>query len=248
MDAGGPAMYERFTDRSRNVMQLANREALRFNHEYIGTEHVLLGLIKDDSGVAANALKNLGIDSRKVRLEIEKIIQMGPGRYDGETRKLPLTPRAKKAIEFAIEEARGLNHNYVGTEHLLLGLMREQEGVAAQVLMNVGLTAEHIRDEVKNLLGLRLAPRADTPVVHDVAVNKTTDVFALQLPPEIRDLVADLTRRIETAQAEKLHAVGTQNFDWAAGAREREANLTRARDAILRELWGQPPEESAAGR
>jgi ATP-dependent Clp protease ATP-binding subunit ClpC len=144
-------MYERFTDRARKVMQLANQEAQRFNHEYIGTEHILLGLVKEGSGVAANVLKNLDIDLRKIRLEVEKIVQSGPDMVT--MGKLPQTPRAKKVIEYSIEEARNLNHNYVGTEHLLLGLLREQEGVAAQVLMNLGLKLEDVREEVLNLLG-----------------------------------------------------------------------------------------------
>ena len=144
-------MYERFTDRARKVMQLANQEAQRFNHEYIGTEHVLLGLIKEGSGVAANVLKNLDVDLRKIRLEVEKLVQSGPDMVT--MGKLPQTPRAKKVIEYSMEEARNLNHNYVGTEHILLGLLREQEGVAAQVLMNLGLRLEEVREEVLNLLG-----------------------------------------------------------------------------------------------
>ncbi len=144
-------MYERFTDRARKVMQLANQEAQRFNHEYVGTEHVLLGLIKEGSGVAANVLKNLDVDLRKIRNEVEKIVQAGPDMVT--MGKLPQTPRAKKVIEYAIEEARNLNHNYVGTEHLLLGLLREQEGVAAQVLMNLNLKLDEVREEVLNLLG-----------------------------------------------------------------------------------------------
>src|ERR1700751_452472 len=144
-------MYERFTDRARKGMQMDNPEAQRFNHEYIGTEHILLGLVKEGSGVAANVLKNLDIDLRKIRLEVEKIVQAGPDMVT--MGKLPQTPRAKKVIEYSIEEARNLNHNYVGTEHLLLGLLREQEGVAAQVLMNLGLKLEDVREEVLNLLG-----------------------------------------------------------------------------------------------
>jgi len=144
-------MYERFTDRARKVMQLANQEAQRFNHEYIGTEHILLGLIKEGSGVAANVLKNLDVDLRKIRLEVEKLVQSGPDMVT--MGKLPQTPRAKKVIEYSMEEARNLNHNYVGTEHILLGLLREQEGVAAQVLMNLGLKLEEVREEVLNLLG-----------------------------------------------------------------------------------------------
>jgi ATP-dependent Clp protease ATP-binding subunit ClpC len=144
-------MFERFTDRARKVMALANQEAQRFNHEYIGTEHILLGLVKEGSGVGANVLKNLDVDLRKVRLEVEKLVKSGPDMVT--MGKLPQTPRAKKVIEYAIEEARNLNHNYVGTEHLLLGLLREHDGVAAQVLMNLGLKLEEVREEVLNLLG-----------------------------------------------------------------------------------------------
>jgi len=144
-------MFERFTDRARKVMALANQEAQRFNHEYVGTEHVLLGLVKEGQGVAANVLHNLSVDLKKIRLEVEKIVKSGPAMVT--MGKLPQTPRAKKVIEFAIEEARNLGHNYVGTEHLLLGLLREHDGVAAQVLMNLGLKLDEVRTEVLNILG-----------------------------------------------------------------------------------------------
>ncbi len=144
-------MFERFTDRARKVMALANQEAQRFNHEYVGTEHVLLGLVKEGQGVAANVLHNLQVDLKKIRLEVEKIVKSGPAMVT--MGKLPQTPRAKKVIEFAIEEARNLGHNYVGTEHLLLGLLREHDGVAAQVLMNLGLKLDEVRAEVLNILG-----------------------------------------------------------------------------------------------
>jgi len=144
-------MFERFTDRARKVMALANQEAQRFNHEYIGTEHILLGLVKEGSGVGATVLKNLDVDIKKLRLEVEKLVKSGPDMVT--MGKLPQTPRAKKVIEYAIEEARSLNHNYVGTEHILLGLLRESEGIAAQVLMNLGLKLEEVRQEVLNLLG-----------------------------------------------------------------------------------------------
>ena len=143
--------YERFTDRARKVMQLANQEAQRFNHEYVGTEHLLLGLIKEGSGVAANVLKNLDIDLRKIRHEVEKLVRSGPDTVT--MGRLPQTPRSKKVMEYAMEEARNLSHNYVGTEHLLLGLLREREGVAAQVLTNLGLKLDEVRREVLNLLG-----------------------------------------------------------------------------------------------
>ncbi len=144
------SMHNRFTDRTRKVIQLANQEAQRFNHDYIGTEHILLGLIRERSGVAACVLKNLNVDLRELRLEVEKLLPSGPLVTTG---KLPQTPRAQKVVEYAIEEARTLNHDYVGTEHILLGLLREQIGVAVQVLMNSGLKLDHVRNEVLSCLG-----------------------------------------------------------------------------------------------
>ncbi|HEY7313610.1 MAG TPA: Clp protease N-terminal domain-containing protein [Gemmataceae bacterium] len=147
-------MYERFTDRARKVMQLANQEAQRLNHEYVGTENILLGLVKEGSGVAANVLKNLDIDLRKIRLEVEKIIYRIPDQAPWVPwPKLPQTPRAKLVIERAIEEAKNLNDNYVGTEHLLLGLVRDEDGVASQVLMNLGLKLADVRKGVLQILG-----------------------------------------------------------------------------------------------
>src|SRR5262245_13073519 len=140
-------MHGLFTDSARMVMRLANQEAQRFNHEYIGTEHILLGLVREGSGVASKVLKTLNVNRRQVRLEVEKIVQSGP---DVVTRSpLPQTAGAKKVIEYAVEEARNLGHDYIGTEHLLLGLLREQEGVAAQVLMNLGLKPEAAREELQ---------------------------------------------------------------------------------------------------
>jgi ATP-dependent Clp protease ATP-binding subunit ClpC len=166
-------MYERFTDRARKVMQIASQEAIRFNHEYIGTEHMLLGLIKEGSGVASNVLKNLDIDLRKVRLEVEKIVQTGPGSEQLLLGRLPMTPRGKKVVEYSIDEARKLNHNYVGTEHLLLGLLREQDAVAAQVLMNLGLSLDEVRKEVLNLLGHNLpdSPAEEVSIEDDPSMS-----------------------------------------------------------------------------
>ncbi|HHT9126036.1 MAG TPA: ATP-dependent Clp protease ATP-binding subunit [Candidatus Brocadiia bacterium] len=144
-------MFDRFTDRARKVMTLAREEARRFNHEYIGTEHILLGLVKEGSGVAANVLQNLDIELKKIRIEIEKIVQTGPDLVS--VGQLPFTPRVKKVLEYAMDEARNLGHNYIGTEHLLLGLLREQEGVAAQVLLNLGVKLEDVREEVISVLG-----------------------------------------------------------------------------------------------
>jgi ATP-dependent Clp protease ATP-binding subunit ClpC len=131
-------------------MTYARKEAIRFNHDYVGTEHILLGLVKEGSGVAANVLENLGVDLEKVRLEVEKLVRTGPSTVTKGDK--PYTSRAKKVLELAMEEARNLDHNYVGTEHLLLGLLRESEGIAAQVLMNLGLNLEEVRNEVMEFL------------------------------------------------------------------------------------------------
>ena len=144
-------MFERFTERARKVMSLARQEAQRFNHEYIGTEHILLGLVQEGSGVAANVLKNMDVELRKIRIEVEKMVKSGSNVI--QMGQLPFTPRAKKVLELALEEANNLGHNYIGTEHLLLGLLRENESVAAQVLLNLGLKLEEVREEVLEFLG-----------------------------------------------------------------------------------------------
>ncbi|MCM8799262.1 MAG: ATP-dependent Clp protease ATP-binding subunit [Candidatus Omnitrophica bacterium] len=147
-------MFNRFTERARKVIILAKEEARRFNHDYIGTEHILLGLIREGEGVAAAVLQKLGLNLQNIRLEVEKLVQPGPAtQILGD---IPFTPRAKKALELAAEEARALGHNYIGTEHILLGLIREGEGVASQVLLNLGLDLETVRNEVMNLLGSAL--------------------------------------------------------------------------------------------
>src|SRR5688500_1161005 len=144
-------MFDRFTDRAKKVMNLARQEAQRFNHEYLGTEHILLGLVQEGSGVAANVLKNMAIDLNKIRAEVEKIVKNGPTMVT--MGQLPFTPRAKKVLELSLEEASNLGHTYIGTEHLLLGLIRESEGIAAQVLRNLKVKVEDVREEVLELLG-----------------------------------------------------------------------------------------------
>ena len=139
--------YARFTDSARLVMQLANQEARRLNHHYIGTEHILLGLCKENSGLASTALDNLGADIRRIRLETERLVVAGSS-------VLPLKFLARKVIEYAMEEAHSFKDSYIGTEHLLLGLIREEDGVAVQVLRNLGITAEKVREEVLRLLSI----------------------------------------------------------------------------------------------
>jgi ATP-dependent Clp protease ATP-binding subunit ClpC len=139
-------MFEAFTERARRVIELANQEALQLNHPSIGTEHLLLALLTENGGGAATVLGNLRIDARKLYLEIKRLKPIEPMYSVG---KLKQTPRAAKSIEYAIDESRGLNHGHVGTEHILLGLLRVQEGLAAHVLMRHGLTIDDTREEVK---------------------------------------------------------------------------------------------------
>ncbi len=144
-------MFNRFTERARKVIVLAKEEARRLNHDYIGTEHLLLGLIREGEGVAAAVLQKLGLDLETIRIEVEKLVQPGP-----QTQVLgdiPFTPRSKKSLELSAEEARSLGHNYIGTEHLLLGLVKEGEGMAYRVLLNLGLDLDKVRNEVLTLLG-----------------------------------------------------------------------------------------------
>jgi ATP-dependent Clp protease ATP-binding subunit ClpC len=144
-------MFNRFTERARKVIVYAKEEARRFNHDYIGTEHLLMGLIREGEGVAAAVLQKLGLDLETIRIEVEKLVQPGP-----QTQVLgdiPFTPRSKKALELSAEEARALGHNYIGTEHLLLGLVKEGEGMAYRVLLNLGLDLGKLRNEVMELLG-----------------------------------------------------------------------------------------------
>ena len=244
-------MYERFTDRARKVIQLAEHEAFRFNHEYIGTEHILLGLVKEGSGVAANVLKNLDIDLRKIRLEVEKIVQHGPAEAEWVGGRLPQNPYAKQAIEFAIEEARALNHNYVGTEHLLLGLVREPEGIAAQALSNLGLRLEDVRKEVLDLLGQNTgmiagaapdAPKDDVhlipkslkpgeietyPVSEFTWDESTAAAPPASLPPLTDDQLRMIRDRIQHLNEHRQVFVEEQDFVLAARCRDEAEALTR---------------------
>ena len=192
-------MFNRFTERARKVIILAKEEARRFNHDYIGTEHILLGLIREGEGVAAAVLQKMGVSLENIRLEVEKLVQPGPTtQIIGD---IPFTPRAKKALELAAEEARSLGHNYIGTEHLLLGLIREGEGIASQVLMNLGMDLNSVRNEVMELLGSAL-PGMNQPGAQG-AKTKTPalDAFGRDLTALARenklDPVIDRTHEIE---------------------------------------------------
>ncbi len=146
-----PGMFDRFTDRARKVMGLSRQECQRFNHDCIGTEHILLGLIQEGGGVAADVLKNLDVDPRRLRAEVERLMTFGTAPVT--MGQIPFTPRAKKVLELALEEARNLGHNYIGTEHLLLGLIREEKGFAAEALRTLDVGLEAAREEVAKVFG-----------------------------------------------------------------------------------------------
>ncbi len=197
--------FEKFSERARRVLSLAQEEAQRFNHNYIGTEHILLGLVRETEGVAARVLSNLGVELTKVRSAVEFIIGRGEKSVPGE---IGLTPRAKKVIELAVDEARRLNHSYIGTEHLLIGLLREGEGVAAGVLESLGVTLEKIRNETSRVLSQNAPQSAQagrggtrTPVLDQLGIDLTAAARAGKLDPvigrqkEIERVVQILSRR-----------------------------------------------------
>ena len=165
------SMFERFTDRARRVVVLAQEEARRLQHNYIGTEHILLGLISEGQGVAAKALEELGVSLERARAEIEGIIRRGNENPAGH---IPFTPRGKKVLELSLREALQLGHNYIGTEHILLGLVREGEGVAAHVLQKVGADLGRVREAVLQILsgyGPAASPKPERagPVMHSAS-------------------------------------------------------------------------------
>jgi ATP-dependent Clp protease ATP-binding subunit ClpC len=165
-------MFERFTDRARKVMALANQEAQRFNHEYIGTEHILLGLIKEGTGTGATVLKDLGLDLQGIRNEVEKMVGSRPEAVP--MGRLPHIPQAKAAIEQAIAAARSLNHHYVGTEHLLLGLLAATKGVAHQALDQLGVKTDEVRRRVVAVTAGRTDPEG-TGFAADVPLSSASE-------------------------------------------------------------------------
>jgi len=207
--------FDKFTERARKVLQLAQEEAQRFNHNYIGTEHLLLGLVREGEGVAAKVLGNLGVELNKVRSAVEFIIGRGDRTVAGD---IGLTPRAKKVIELSVDEARRLNHHYIGTEHLLLGLVREGEGIAAGVLESLGVSLDKVRSQVIYVLnqsaaysqegqGTAHGKSSKTPVIDQLGMDLTAAARAGKLDPvigrskEIERVVQILSRRTKNNPA-----------------------------------------------
>jgi ATP-dependent Clp protease ATP-binding subunit ClpA len=219
-------MYERFTDRARKVMQLASQESQRLNHGYIGTEHVLLGLVSEGAGVAANVLKNLDVDLAMIRRAVDRIIQ--PAAEWLMTDHLAQTPRTKNVIQHAISEARGLGHYFVGTEHLLLGLLREEEGVAAVVLVHLGLKLEDVREEILHLLGAVPRLRPLEPRLPSDLVSNSED-----LPSEVKRIITELDAQIEQLNRQKEEAVTVSAFEGAAFLRDQADELKQRKSDLL---------------
>jgi ATP-dependent Clp protease ATP-binding subunit ClpA len=202
-------MFERFTDRARRVIVLAQEEARLLNHNYIGTEHLLLGLAREGEGVAAKALESLGIRLEAVRAQVEEIIGRGQWAPSGQ---IPFTPRAKKVLELSLREALQLGHNYMGTEHILLGLIREGEGVAAQVLVKLGADFSRVRQQVIQLL---------SGSAGGAEAAAETRPMQMTVPDDLREA----EEQLDQVRRQKEAAIDAQDFDRAAALRDQELQL-----------------------
>jgi len=225
-------MFQRFTDRARRVVVLAQEEASGLGHNYIGTEHILLGLIHEGEGVAAKALKSLGVGLDPVRQQVEEIIGRGQEAPSGH---IPFTRRAKKVLELSLRESKQLGHNYIGTEHILLGLIREGDGVAAQVLVRLGADLNRVRQQVIQLLRGHPAeePEAGAQVRLGTVEQRLT---AIEQRVGIGPDTSDLDEEIEAVRTAKEAAVDAQDFDQAVSLRDREKQLLAGK-AARHERW-----------
>jgi ATP-dependent Clp protease ATP-binding subunit ClpA len=230
-------MFERFTDRARRVVVLAQEEARALDHGYIGTEHLLLGLIHEGEGVAAKALTALGINLDAVRDGVKTVI--GRGRHPP-AGHIPFTPRAKKVLELSSRESTQLGHNYIGTEHILLGLVREGEGVAAQVLVNLGADLSRVRQQVIRLLhggageGASWRARgARAGMIDDVVARlETLDqrLAAIERWVGLAPDVHEIDQEIAQVRRDKEAAIDAQDFETAAALRDTEKHLITAKN------------------
>jgi Clp amino terminal domain, pathogenicity island component/UvrB/uvrC motif len=229
-------MFERFTDRARRVIVLAQEEARMLNHNYIGTEHILLGLTREGEGVAAKALESLGISLDAVRQQVEEIIGQGQQAPSGH---IPFTPRVKKVLELTQQAALQLGHNYIGTEHILLGLIREGDGVAAQVLVRLGAELNLVRQQVIQLLHGRQArePVSARPTTLELSLRAVqARLEAIEQRVGTGPDTSDLDDQIDEVRLERHAAVGAQEYEQAAALRDREKELLAAK-AARQEQW-----------
>ena len=247
-------MFERFTDRTRRVVVLAQEEARMLNHGYIGTEHILLGLIREGDGYAARTLESLGISLDAVRQQVEEIIGRGQQPPSGH---IPFTPRAKKVLELSLRESRQLGHSYIGTEHILLGLLREGDGVAAQALVTLGADLNRVRQQVIQLLhgyqgqdvesaGPRPGGRAPAGLPGDALARFDAldrRLTALERWVSTQPDLEDLDQEIAQVRRDKQDAAARQDSGAATALRDKEKQLLADRADREKEWAG-----SAAGR
>jgi hypothetical protein len=242
-------MFQRFTDRARRVVVLAQDEARRLDHTWIGTEHLLLGLIREGDGVAAKALESLGISLDAVQQQVEEIIGHGQQAPSGH---IPFTPRAKKVLELALRESQQLGHNYIGTEHILLGLIREGDGVAAQVLVQLGAALDRVRQQVIQLLHAHSAEKRELtplPATQTRLEGLEQRLTAIEQRVGIGPDTSDLDEQIAQVCREKEAAADAHDYEQAAARRAREKELLAAK-ATRQEQWtaGHPPLPDLAER
>jgi ATP-dependent Clp protease ATP-binding subunit ClpC len=243
-------MFERFTDRAQRVVVLAQEEAKRLNHNHIGTEHILLGLIHEGEGVAAASLESLGISLEAVRQQVEGIIGQGRAAPTG---SMPYTPRAKKVLELSLREALQLGHHHIGTEHILLGLIREGRGAAAQVLVRLGADLARVREQVIQMLedaqgeeepgtrhaGKGSAARKQRGLLAEV-LSRVESIDSRLAAVEQRvgggPDVGDLDQEIARTRSDKKSAAGAEDYEMATALRDRERQLL-AEKASRQEQW-----------
>jgi hypothetical protein len=223
-------VFERFTERSRQVVVLAQDEARALRHNYIGTEHILLGLLREEEGLAARVLESLDITLEEVRAMVRRVVGEGDEMTTGQ---IPFTPRAKKVLELSLREALGLGHNYIGTEHILLGIVRENDGVAARVLLDFDADAEKIRNEVIRMLS------GPGQVYGGPAEGDIPEGYSPESPPLAPEVVAEL----EKVRSEKEAAIEAQQFESAARLKDRERRLARAAMRLERAWRDDEPSE-----
>jgi len=210
-------MFRRFTDRARRVVVLAQEEARLLRHGHVGTEHLLLGLVYEGEGVAAKALESLGLSLQEVRRQVIEITGHG---QDTPAGRIPFTPRAKKALELSLREALALGHTYIGTEHLLLGLLREEHGIAARLLTGLGAGHDRVREQVTALLNQR------------EQANREAQQARQAIPAEL----ADAAEQLDHVRAQKEAALDTEDFEAAKALRDREKQLLADKQRLERQL------------
>jgi ATP-dependent Clp protease ATP-binding subunit ClpC len=244
-------MFERFTDRARRVVVLAQEEARMLNHNYVGTEHILVALIREGGGVAAQALESLGITEEAARQQVEEVV--GPGQTGPQRGHLPFTPRAKKMLQLSLREAIALGHGYIGTEHILLGLVRGDDGATMRVLNGLGVDPNRVRQQVIQLVSARrvqeepgtgrAAGRGKRKLLSELRGRLDSLDWRLSVLEQrvgTSPDLAQLDQEISQVRRDKESAIDAQDFEHAAVLRDRERQLVGDKAARMQE-WAALP-------